>query len=200
MEIEYAAQLLSGVCGGLGGAPSRGRARSGWPKWLLPATGTRGESRHQSDRNLRKQRLSGFRRRRRPLWKSSSSKPRATTPPSSPRRLPSARHTRSSLSDRSFGSTLRARSQRLRPKLRAAQRSRRCPTLHCFPVGSRSRSETKSSLRSASEVRRAATKTRPVPKPASRASRMILPTHGECAGRSPRRGRNRRSLTAPTDT
>src|SRR5882762_6225989 len=78
---------------------------------------------------------------------------------------------------------LRARLQRSRSKIRVAQRSRPCPTLHCFPVGSRSRSETKSSLRSASVVRRAATRMRPAPRPVSRASRMILHVHGECSGR-----------------
>jgi hypothetical protein len=61
MEIRYAAQVLSGLYGGLCGVPSRERDRSGWRKWLLPATGTRGEGSDQSDRNLRKQWLSGFR-------------------------------------------------------------------------------------------------------------------------------------------
>ena len=36
--------------------------RSGCGKWLLLATGTRDEGGDQSDHNLRKQRLSGFRR------------------------------------------------------------------------------------------------------------------------------------------
>src|ERR1700758_3335526 len=67
MEIRYAAQVLFGLYGGLCGAPSRERDRSGWRKWLLPATGTRGEGSDQSDRNVRKQRLSGFRGCRRPF-------------------------------------------------------------------------------------------------------------------------------------
>jgi hypothetical protein len=61
MEIRYAAQVLSGLYGSLCGVPSRERDRSGWRKWLLPSTGTRREGSDQSDRNLQKQRLSGFR-------------------------------------------------------------------------------------------------------------------------------------------
>ena len=75
-----------------------------------------------------------------------------------------------------------ARLRRSQPRIRAVQRSRRCPTLHCSPAGSRSRSETKSSLPSASGVRRAATRMRPAPRPEPRASRMILHAHGDCGG------------------
>ena len=60
MEIGYAVQVLSGLCGGPCGVPSRERDRPGWRKWLLPAAGTRDEASDQRDRNLRKHRLSGF--------------------------------------------------------------------------------------------------------------------------------------------
>ena len=48
MEIAYAAQILSGLCGGLCGGPSRERGRSGCRKWLLPAAGTLGKGSDQA--------------------------------------------------------------------------------------------------------------------------------------------------------
>ena len=75
---------------------------------------------------------------------------------------------------RSFTSMLRARSPISQPKIRAVEHLGRCPTLRCSPARSRSNSKTKSWLRSVSEARPAATRTRSAPKPAWRASRTIL--------------------------
>jgi heme-degrading protein len=53
-------------------------------------------------------------------------------------------------------------------------------TFYRSPAGLRSRPKVKSSVRSVSQVRWAATRMRPAPRPGSRASRTILQPHDEC--------------------